>query len=328
MKIKKLLFPVFLLSSLIFSETIVNGVLTESVKWFRKDGPFIINDDLVIPRKVSLTIEKGTEVFIYPKPKNIVSSSQGPIKQINSRDSSLVSIKVFGGLRCAGSYAKRITFKTFSGNGKTSEEKENKSASPGWYGIYLNNADNDNTILSFTDFKGALYSVQIEECSPIIKNCSFTENYTAIYLNGKSKSQITNNVICDNHFVGILNANSSPRIAYNIICDNGAHGIWSDMVSAMNIEYNCFSGNTDSNLENCDYRYGKLEKTNHNGDSVDFKDNLFKNPVFYGSDKHIELHKKDLKVPTDSAEATDPNLAREINKRSSREYKPSGVPKI
>jgi hypothetical protein len=96
----------------------------------------------------------------------------------------------------------------------------------------------------------------------------------------------------------------------SIIAFNTINGVWSDDVSLIKLEYNCFYGNTDGNLSECNPEFGILLKINKNKDSIDFADNIFKDPIFAGSCSDSSAVENDLSLATDKSRIKDTLLAK------------------
>lgn len=297
MKNKLLICVFFLLISDVFSEKHVHGTLINDTRWNAEDGPFIVDDDLVIPHGIRLTITPGTKVIISESQK-----SDNTLKQIDRIDSGCVSIRVEGVLECVGKPEKRIIF----------TPAKSKTDQYSWYGIVFDHSLDRFTEMSFTDISGAFNGISIKNCNPIIRNTLLEFNHIGINCVKNSSAKIFNCVIARNFATGIKACESNPCFSNNMIIFNYNSGVWCDGISKIRLEYNCFFGNGDGNFMDCDPEFGVLSKVNKNKDSTDFGFNLFKDPILAGSVSDSLAAEHDYTLPTDRSKIRDTSLAKVI----------------
>lgn len=279
----------------LFSETAISGVIEHDERWTAENGPYVINDDLLITRDTRIAVSPGTEIIIG-KPM----SYDPRIPQIDNLDSFTVSIRVEGVLSCVGRADNRITF--------TSRRSDSSQCS--WYGILLDNAITSASEIAFTDICGACNGLTVKKCSALIRNCVFENNNVGLICTENSAPKIYNCVIAHNLTTGIRVYKSNPVFYNNIIAFNRNNGLWSDGISHIVIEYNCIFGNEDGDLLGCDPELGVIKRANKNKDSTDYKYNLFVSPVFKGSVAESLSVEHDISRQTDKSRLKDTTLAK------------------
>lgn len=290
-----------ILSELCIAEQRVGGTISSDTRWSAENGPYIIENDLVIERNARLTIRPGTQIIIS-QPSDTTSSSPGKSKL-------LISIKVRGIFQCVGRIDQRITIVPQQNNIYNS-----------WQGIVLDSTAGEFTEIAFTDIAGACNGIEITECNPLIRNCIIEYNHIGIYCKDRGNGRIYNNTIVYNRASGIRNDLSNPSINSNIIAFNYNNGIINDGYSDMAIEYNCIYGNRDGNFFDCDPELGFKCKVNRNRDSVDIGYNIIKDPVFSGSISDSVETEQDVTIATDLSKVKNIDLAKTIN--SGKKSKP------
>ena len=277
-----------------YAETEVGGVLKRDTRWNRDDGPYILTEDLVVSRNVRLTIASGCRIVVSSSPRNDTA-----VPQLDNVDSRLTSIKVYGTLICVGSSDKRITF----------SPDTHSITHPSWYGIILDDADDQFTEITYTDISGAFNGIMVKKSAPLIHHVIIEHNHTGLLCTDQGSVRIYNSLIGFNTSAGIRTEKSNPSIINSIIVFNRNNGIWCDGMSKINCSYNCIFGNADGDLLDCDPEIGLLTKTNKNGDSIDVFNNVLQDPVFSGSPADSSERLKDPDVPTEKALVRDTVIA-------------------
>jgi hypothetical protein len=297
MKNKLIIITVFFLAFGVFGQKHVSGIISKDTRWNADDGPFIIDNDIVITRGIRLTIAPGTRIII-----NMPQKPDSVVKQIDGIDSGCVSIRVEGILECLGKPEKRIIF----------TPAKSRTDQYSWYGIVFNRSSDQYTEMSFTDISGAYAGISVKNCSPVIRNTLLEYNHIGINCGINGSAKIINCVIARNFATGIKASESNPCFLNNLIVFNYNLGIWCDGISKIRLEYNCFFGNGDGNFLDCDPEFGLLSKVNKNKDSTDFASNLFRDPVLAGSISDSVAAEHDFKLPTDRSKIRDTLIAKVI----------------
>jgi hypothetical protein len=279
----------------LWAQTYRSGVLEKDERWKPDMSPIVINNDLLIPRGTRLGIAPGTEIRIT-RPTGF----DPRIHQRDALDSTTTTITVEGILACVGRADRRIRFTGLGAD----------STNCSWYGIVLDSAVISVCELAFTDVVGACNGLTITECSPLIRNCVFEYNNVGIVCADKSGPTIYNCVVAHNHTAGIRTYQSNPVLFNNIIVYNRNNGLWCDGISRITFAYNCVFGNADGDLLGCNPELGVVRARNSQKDSVDFKNNLFTDPIFKGSVAESLAVEHDFKRPTDKSRIKDTALAK------------------
>lgn len=286
-----------IMTQLLFAQTEKYGVIDGDERWTMEHSPYVISDDLYVSPKGRLIISPGVKVIIG-KP----SAYHPRIKQLDHIDSFNISIQVEGIFTCVGRPGNRISFV-----GESTD-----SLRCDWYGIVLNGSSDNFTELAFTDIAGACYGLSVRACGPLIRNCVFEYNNVGMKIEEVSDPQISNCVIAHNFTAGTRITRANPEFFNNLIVFNRNNGLWCDGVSRITFEYNCVFGNGEKDLIDCNPELGIPVDENKNGDSVDFEDNLFMNPVFAGTAAESLSVEHDTSLPTDKSRIKDTALAKVI----------------
>ncbi len=276
------------------------GVIGRDERWTREKGPYIITDDIIINEGARLVIGPGTHVYI-DRPH----AYDDGITQRDHADSFSVSIKVKGVLSCVGRPNDRIRFSPVNTD----------SSSTRWYGIVLDAAVDPFTEIAYTDIAGAHQGITINSCSPLIRNVVVEFNNVGIMIEDNSRPDIFNTIAAHNFVTGMRIEKSNPNIYNNIFSFNHNYGVWSDGISDVDFSNNCIYGNYDRNLQGCDPELGIIKKTNHNNDSVDYRDNLFLDPIFAGSVAESLAVERDSRIPSDKSRVKDTLLAKVLHRQ-------------
>jgi hypothetical protein len=281
------------------SLAVCGKIITRDTRWKPDTGPVYLFTDVVVARGASLTIAPGTRIIIG-RPRGVDTT----IRQYDEIDAKTISIKVHGTLIAEGIRSKRIIF---------SPDTSNKDGAPYWYGIILQEADNQFTEIANVDITGAYCGVTIDECAPVIRNSIIEYNHIGINCRNRAAPRIRNCTIVSNMAVGIGTSTSNPVITGNIIAFNRNNGIWCDGTAKISCTFNCIAENGDGNFLDCDPELGVKVKTGVRGDSVDMFNNRFTDPVFIGSPAERKKQEQDVTLPTEKGLIKDSLIASIIN---------------
>ncbi len=280
------------------AETVVGGIINKDTRWTAEEGPYVVTQDIMVSKSAHLAIGPGTAILIG---KERVRNKAVP--QLDALDSGTISIVVQGGFECVGIADKRISFMPEGAKG----------AGPRWYGIVFKNAPEKGVEFGYADISGAYNAISVLNCSPNVHHCRIDYNNVGIVCQQRGNITAINNVIASNYTFGIKSSQSNPVFQNNIIAFNKSNGLWCDGTSAITFEYNCVYGNSDGNLLDCDPELGILKKKNDRKDSTDIKNNLFKNPIFAGSEFDSVAVERDVSLPTDKSRIKDTVLAKSLH---------------
>ncbi len=276
------------------AEEYAPSVILKETRWNLEESPYIIERDLTIERGASLTIAPGVRIIIR-KPKLFDT-----ITQYDASDSVLVSIRVKGALNCIGKRDHRIQFIPQSASKNTI----------GWYGIVFDNAPGNFTEIAFTDIVNAYRALSVRQSEPVIRNNIIEFNHIGIYCSVNGNAKIYNNIITGNFLAGIHIREANPHIANNIIVNNRNNGVLCDGKSKINFEYNCVFGNTDGDFLDCQPELGVVVRNRKKGTpETDIAHNIYKDPVFKGSQAESDAKAQDITIPTDMSDIKDTTLA-------------------
>lgn len=295
----QLLFLLFLLPCNLSAEMKVGGILTRNTRWNASEGPFHLKSDLFIPRGVRLTITAGSKIIIGGTPLE----NDTDVVQLNANDKRMVALKVRGMLICIGKSDKRISFTPDS----------TIANRPGWYGIVLDQADEQFTEIAHTDIAGAFCGITVRDCGVPVTSCIIEYNHIGIECVKRASTCISNCVIAKNTTAGIRITESNPVITNSIIVFNSNNGIWCDGISHITFSFNCIYGNRDGDFFDCDPEYGLEKRKNKNGDSTDAYHNIRMNPIFSGSAADSAAAREDISLPTDISSVRDTAIAALVN---------------
>ncbi len=188
--------------------TSVSGEIIKDTVWYAGASPYIIEGDIYVRSKATLTIEPGT--------------------RIESKGGSLI---IQGQLQATGNKEGMIIFDGF-------EEKR-------WAGITFDRVKNDKSKVFFCQIKNAIAGLTVLSSSPFVSHTEFTKNETGILIKESfSKPKVSENYIHSNTDSGIVVSEaSSPEISKNTIKGNGRHGIFCDGGNPL-IQANSIVGNS------------------------------------------------------------------------------------
>jgi parallel beta-helix repeat protein len=171
--------------------TLVGGTIESDTTWYAGASPYVIESDVIIRDKAVLTIEPGTEIL--------------------SRGGALV---VEGQLLAQGDSERLILFASAEGVDR-------------WAGIRFANVKEKENLLKFVRVRKAKVGISIEASSPRIEASEFTNNDTALAIQGAfSAPMVTGNTIHQNEGAAVvISDGSKPTLSDNRIQDNAAEGI-------------------------------------------------------------------------------------------------------
>jgi hypothetical protein len=288
-----------ILAPLVWAETTVGGVIDKDARWTEEKGPYYITADVYVTKRARLSIFPGTQIIVC-KPY----IREKIIPQADALDSTTVALTVEGVLECVGKPDKHISFVSQEGG-----------RGCGWYGIAFKNADGPNNELAYTDISGAYNAVSVTGCSPVIHHCLLDFNNAGVVCKNRGDARVYNCVIAYNYTAGVKTESANAVFMNNIIAFNRNNGVWCDGVTTIVFEYNCVYGNADGDLLDCDPELGVLKKKNDGKNPTDFKNNIFRNPVFAGSEYDSLAVERDVSLPTDKSRIRDTTLAKIMHEK-------------
>jgi len=275
------------------AETRVSGLIDRETHWKAENGPYILEGDLLVGRFASLAIAPGTRVIISAK------AQKGALAEPFDRaDSTLVSIRVKGTLKCIGRRNNPVVF----------EPEASEHADFQWRGIILDGADGLYTEIAFTEISGASTAVTVRNTSALVRNNAIENSNIGILAVESGSPRLYNNLITGCFTAGIKIERSNPQILNNIVVFNNNVGLWCDNSSKITVKYNCFFGNTDGDFLDCDPELGKMTRGNRKKDTTDVNGNIVADPVFEGSPAEARAIELDVSLPTDSSKVEDKKL--------------------
>ncbi len=201
---------VFFLSGIITKDTVLSGVIQ-------------IEDDLLIPKGVNLTIHSGTKIIIREKD----TSKNEPLFL-----SPYNEILVRGKIIAVGKEDRPIIF---SGEGKSKDGIF-------WSGIILDGAE--KSVFKFCKIQNAFIGIDSIRSSPVIEENIFIKNKYAVISSGEnSYPKVNRNIISENYagFYGIFS--SKGELTGNKIENNEEEGIFTGRGSDITLKNNEFNKN-------------------------------------------------------------------------------------
>jgi parallel beta-helix repeat protein len=292
---------VFMLTALLavclpaLGETRVSGVLERETRWRAEDGPFIVEGDIVVPRRATLIIMPGTRIIIRSGSKKTFSA-----EPFDGLDSDLISIRVQGSINSVGRRNNPIVF----------EPDTSRLAHFNWRGIILDEADPRHTEIAFTEISGATTGLTVRNSNALIRNNAIENCNIGIHTLRGGAPRIHNNLISSCFTAAIKVERSNPQIRNNIIAFNSNIGLWCDNSSRITFTHNCVFGNADGNFLDCEPEFGRTARAERNRDSTDRHGNIIADPIFIGSAAEARAIELDVNLPTDSARVRDTRLLR------------------
>lgn len=148
----------------LFPRTTVKGI--QSGLWSAQNGPYLITDDIIIPKGLTLTIEPG-----------VIINFSGPFRII-----------VAGGFVAAGKSGEPIIFtsKYDPIYGFENNIYDNYTPAYYWYGIdFIDSSDDFLSVLAHCTVRYSKFGIQCHDALPLIKQVYFDEiNSETINING------------------------------------------------------------------------------------------------------------------------------------------------
>ncbi len=186
--------------------TAVGGTILKDTTWFAGASPYIIEKEVIVADRATLTIEPGT----------IVRSHGG-------------GLRVRGQLNARGTEDRMITFESIKGS---------------WAGLVFDKTKEKQNVLAFAQIKDAKVGITCISSSPQIAYNNISENGLGLLIKDPfSRPRIVGNVISKNGGSGIeVKSSALPVIKKNRIEENKSHGILSASASPV-IEENVIANN-------------------------------------------------------------------------------------
>ena len=148
----------------LFPRTKVKGI--QSGLWSVQNSPYLITDDIIVPKGLTLTIEPG-----------VVVAFNGPFRII-----------VAGGLVAAGEPVEPIIFTSKYDPIYGFEKSNNNNYNLGyyWYGIdFIDSSDDFLSVIEHCTIRYSKFGIQCHDALPLIKQVYFDEIYAKkINING------------------------------------------------------------------------------------------------------------------------------------------------
>jgi hypothetical protein len=184
----------------------VRGVMLESTTWTKDKSPYLINGPIYVPSGMILFIDPGVEIYC--------EKSENPGARISS--GQVNGIIVAGNILAIGRPEQAISFRGF--RSKPTDRNT-------WGGITILGSADPGSIFRWAIFENAATAISCGR-GPVISNCIFRYNYSAVLLDETSDSAIVSNNIIMNNNTG-LEARGTPstvEIFNNIIAYNQPNG--------------------------------------------------------------------------------------------------------
>lgn len=280
------------------------GVIDKPMSFMRSASPYLIEGDVVIMPTGRLTIESGVEVIIAPKdtcPRKVEKENGKEffLTYYDYNDSMFVGFKSQGSFYVNGTPQNPVIIRA---------QDTTNSFKVHWDGIRIVGGDPTITQIQNLRISGANRAIEVTRSEFSIANTLFEHNNAGIYLKTNGNINIFNNVFSKNFNAGLIIDNAAPSVYSNIFVDNLGYGIWSDKKAAARIKNNNFWQNQEFHCYRCPWQVGKITKLNHNGDSTDIENNLFKDPLFVGSEGAKLFEFKDLDLKTPASQVIDTHI--------------------
>ncbi|MFH2012705.1 MAG: GNA1162 family protein [Pseudomonadota bacterium] len=187
--------------------TPVMGSIAQDTIWYAGASPYVIENEVMVMDKITLTIEPGT-----------IIKSKG------------ASLQIYGKLIAKGKTNSIITFEGMDNNR--------------WGGIIFQKTKEKYSIIEYAQIRGAITGITLYSSSPKISSNDISKNDNGLIISDPfSVPEISNNVISENKSTGVLVlAGGSPLLEGNEIKYNGYEGIASESSSPV-ISHNTISNN-------------------------------------------------------------------------------------
>jgi len=238
-----------------------NSIVIDTV-WNVDRSPYIVTDDILVERDVTLTIHPGVKVRFDGSYALIV-------KGILIADGMINDQKLENSAQKAT--ARLIIF---TSNTPIPEMND-------WKGIKFYNTNNDRSILSATVIEYAEKGIECFSSSPQIRDCIIRNNRIGIYSYESLLLTVSHNVIMGN-VSGIVSSNSRLNITKNTIAEN-ENGIVA--FSWATLEQNNILGNLDYGVVITRYhsRYPDIRASNNWWGTIET--NLIAQQIYDGHDE-------------------------------------------
>jgi len=287
----RFLIPILAVSA--FAEESYCGKIDVPTTWTKENSPYRITGDIQIAPAARLTIEAGVDVLIVP------GEACGETVQADWSDSTYISIKALGLLIIKGTAEEPVRIMP-------------ENHVPGkiqWDGIRLSKKERAQVQIEYMYIMGANKAINASYGRFNVGNSLFINNGTGIWLESEADAAVYNCVFTENLSAGVYIENSKPSIAANIFYKNSNFGIWSDSRPSPRIRNNIFFANADTDCRYCPVGVSP---------SNDKFGNIYKDPIFAGSEKEKVMAKSDLNLPTPSKDVKDPALQKIYEKSVQR----------
>lgn len=202
------------IDSSILENTQVSGKITSDSVWTLDKSPYIVFDDVIVERDVTLTIKPQVEIRFNQDKGLIVKGiliADGSAEFTPSDKSELIK---------------------FTSNQSMPDMGD-------WHGIKFDNTNNDKSLISYSKIEYAKIGIDCYSSSPYISDSFIEFNHSGIKLEDSLKQFIGYCTISHN-LKAIELSNSYPYINHNIISQNDT-----GIILGLNgkINYNNFEGN-------------------------------------------------------------------------------------
>ncbi len=219
----KLLFSFLLLTSFVYSQTIVNGGIYQNTTWTLANSPYLMTGSVVVFPGKTLTIEPGVQVLVTPD----FSGNTGNFRYLEIR----------GTLVAIGTDQAPITFEPTN---------TTNPGFPTWTGITIKGSQGGTFQLDRFRLNNAMYGLYNDIVEPGVTynftNCQFKNNQYAIQLNA---DMVYQNCLFENNGVG-----QAAQIQYGTLTANNCQFInnfcsftWSNNIQVSNC---LFQGNANN----------------------------------------------------------------------------------
>lgn len=171
--------------------TIVTGMILGDTAWYAGASPYIVEGEVVVGQRATLTIEPGT-----------IIRSKG------------AALSVYGRLIARGDGDRLITFE-----GALPEQN--------WKGIVFNGTKNEESAIEYAKISGAVAGITCLSSSPLIAHSDISFNHVGVQISESfSRPKILGNVISSNAIAGIrISAAAAPSLEENEIRGNQRDGV-------------------------------------------------------------------------------------------------------